>query len=59
MTTHPPAPARQAAYRAALLLVERIDKNLAYRRWYRTRAGERLTTLEQVVRAILNDTLAI
>lgn len=50
---------REAAYLVALDRVERIDDDLTLDiRHYRNRAGELLTTLDQVVNAILTDDLA-
>lgn len=49
---------REAAYQAALKLVARIDEELRQGiRHYRNRAGELLTTLDEVVRAILGNDL--
>lgn len=49
---------RRASYAASLLLVADIDADLASgRRHYRNRAGGLLTSLDQVVRAILADDL--
>lgn len=49
---------REATYQAALKLVARIDDDLRRGiRHYRNRAGELLRTLDEVVRAILNDDL--
>jgi hypothetical protein len=49
-----------AAYYAALRLVDRIDEDLTKGiRHYRNRAGELLTTLDQVVNAILTDDLQV
>ncbi len=46
------------SYYAALKLVARIDDDLAKgTRHYRTKAGVLLTTLDEVVRAILSDDL--
>ena len=53
-----PEPEREAAYQAALKLVARVDEDLRRGiRHYRNRAGELLRTLDEVVRAILNDEL--
>ncbi len=56
-----PTPAeREAAYYAALELVAVIDENLRQGvRHYRNTAGELLTTLDEVVCAILNDDLLL
>lgn len=49
---------REATYQAALKLVARIDDDLTKGiRHYRNRAGVLLTTLDEVVRAILEDDL--
>ena len=52
---------RELIYLAALVLVERIDYSLSYttggRVHYRTKSGQLLRTLDQVVRAILADDL--
>lgn len=51
---------REAAYQAALTLVRQIDRHLVKKtRHYRTKAGRLLTTLDQVVRAILADDLQL
>jgi hypothetical protein len=51
---------QEAAYQAALELVARIDEDLARGiRHYRTKAGILLTTLDEVIRAILEDNLLI
>lgn len=51
---------REVAYQAALKLVARIDEDLTRGiRHYRTRAGELLTTLDEVVRAILGNDLLL
>jgi hypothetical protein len=51
---------RETAYRAALALVSRIDRDLTRSTGhYRNRAGALLTTLDEVVRAILTDNLLI
>lgn len=47
----------EAAFQAALQLVERIEAQLAYGRPYRDRAGQVLADLGDVVRAILEDNL--
>jgi hypothetical protein len=49
---------QEATYRAALELVARIDEDLTRGvRHYRTKAGLLLTTLDEVVRAILDNNL--
>jgi hypothetical protein len=49
---------QEATYNAALELVARIDEDLTRGvRHYRTKAGVLLTTLDEVVRAILDDNL--
>lgn len=49
---------QEAAYYAAMELVTRIDQDLSRGvRHYRTKAGQLLNTLDEVVRAILNDDL--
>lgn len=51
---------REATYNAALELVARIDEDLTRGiRHYRTKAGRLLTTLDEVVRAILEDNLLL
>jgi hypothetical protein len=51
---------REATYHAALKLVARIDDDLTRgTRHYRTKAGMLLTTLDEVVRAILTDDLLL
>jgi hypothetical protein len=51
---------QEAAYHAALELVARIDEDLTRGiRHYRTKAGILLTTLDEVIRAILEDNLLI
>jgi hypothetical protein len=51
---------QEAAYHAALELVARIDEDLVRGiRHYRTQAGLLLTTLDEVVRAILEDNLLL
>ena len=51
---------RDATYHAALKLVERIDEDLTKGiRHYRNTAGELLTTLDQVINAILTDDLLL
>ncbi|RME70882.1 MAG: hypothetical protein D6784_15925 [Chloroflexi bacterium] len=51
---------REAAYYAALELVAQIDEALTRgTRHYRNKAGELLTTLDQVVHAILNNDLLL
>ena len=54
-------PTDQAArYQAALDLVALIDENLSTgRQHYRTKSGQLLRTLDEVVRAILADNLVI
>lgn len=56
---HLPVPGQKdATYKTALELVARIDENLTTdRRHYWTRAGELLTSLDQVVSAILDNEL--
>ncbi|MFQ5436199.1 MAG: hypothetical protein ACE5FD_15105 [Anaerolineae bacterium] len=56
-----PRPDNQAErYEAALQLVDQIDRHLtAGTRHYRTRSGELLRTLDQVVNAILDDNLLL
>ncbi len=55
-----PASEGDAAYYAALKLVDRIDEDLTKGiRHYRNKAGELLTTLDQVVNAILEDNLLV
>ena len=56
-----PTPAeREATYQAALKLVARIDEDLTRGiRHYRNRAGLLLTTLDEVVRAILDNELLL
>lgn len=47
-------------YSYSLEIVEKIDRNLeSGRQHYRNRAGDLLTTLDQVISAIINDDLAI
>lgn len=54
----PAANEQEAAYQAALKLVARIDEDLRRGvRHYRNRAGELLTTLDEVVRAVLRNEL--
>lgn len=49
---------QEATYRAALELVARIDEDLTRGvRHYRTKAGLLLTTLDETIRAILDDKL--
>ncbi|HMQ50513.1 MAG TPA: hypothetical protein PKE64_14620 [Anaerolineae bacterium] len=49
---------REAAYYAALELVTRIDEELSRGiRHYRSRSGVLLTTLDEVINAILQDNL--
>lgn len=51
---------RNATYKSACLLAHQIEYNLdSERHHYRNRAGHLLTTLDEVVSAILNDDLAI
>ena len=51
---------QEATYYAALELVERIDEDLTRGvRHYRDKAGILLTTLDEVVRAIIDDNLLI
>ena len=51
---------REAAYQASLALVARIDDDLRRGvRHYRDRAGGLLTTLDEVMRAILSDDLLV
>lgn len=51
---------QEATYRAALELVARIDEDLTRGvRHYRTKAGLLLTTLDEVIRAILDNNLLI
>lgn len=50
----------EESYVTALKLVEQIDRGLRLGlKHYRTRAGELLTTLDEVVRAILDDNLLL
>jgi hypothetical protein len=56
----PSASEREATYHAALKLVAQIDEDLTRGiRHYRNKAGTLLTTLDEVVRAILADDLQI
>ncbi len=56
----PTAAEREATYQAALKLVARIDEDLTRGiRHYRTKAGLLLTTLDEVVRAILDNDLLL
>lgn len=56
--TAAPVSEREATYQAALKLVARIDEDLTKGiRHYRNTAGVLLTTLDEVVRAILDDDL--
>lgn len=56
----PSATEREAAYTAALKLVARIDEDLTRGvRHYRNKAGILLTTLDEVVRAILDNDLLL
>ena len=51
---------RDASYYAALKLVARIDEDLTRGvRHYRNKSGELLTTLDEVVRAILDNDLMV
>jgi hypothetical protein len=51
---------QQARYMAALELVRAIDENLTTgRQHYRTKSGQLLRTLDEVVRAILADNLLV
>jgi hypothetical protein len=51
---------KEASYNAALTLVAQIDEDLTRgTRHYRTKNGELLTTLDQVVNAILADNLLL
>jgi hypothetical protein len=51
---------REATYQAALKLVARIDEDLTRGiRHYRNKAGSLLTTLDEVIRAILDDDLLV
>lgn len=51
---------REATYQAALELLATIDADLTRGvRHYRTKAGELLTTLDEVVRAILGNDLLL
>lgn len=49
----------EAAYQAALKLVDRIDYNLRRGIHYRTSDGALLTTLDEVIRAILTNDLRL
>jgi hypothetical protein len=56
----PTAAEREATYQAALKLVARIDEDLTRGiRHYRNKAGVLLTTLDEVVRAILDNDLLL
>ncbi len=56
----PSAAEREATYNAALKLVAKIDEDLTRGiRHYRTKTGVLLTTLDEVVRAILDDDLML
>jgi hypothetical protein len=56
----PTAAEREATYQAALKLVARIDEDLTRGiRHYRNKAGVLLTTLDEVVRAILDNDLLV
>ena len=51
---------QETRYLAALALVQIIDENLTTgRQHYRTRSGQLLRTLDEVIRAILADNLLI
>jgi hypothetical protein len=51
---------QDAAYYAAVELVARIDEELTRGvRHYRTKAGQLLTTLDEVINAILSDNLLV
>jgi len=51
---------REAAYQAALKLVARIDEDLTRGiRHYRNKAGVLLTTMDEVIRAILDNDLLL
>lgn len=51
---------REAVYMAALHLVQRVDEDLRRGvRHYRDRAGQLLTSLDEVVRAMLEDDLML
>jgi hypothetical protein len=51
---------REATYNAALKLVAQIDEDLTKGiRHYRTKNGQLLTTLDQVINAILEDNLLL
>ena len=51
---------KEATYNAALKLVAQIDEDLAKGiRHYRTKSGQLLTTLDQVINAILEDNLLL
>lgn len=53
-------PTEDAAYRAALELVARIDEDLTRGvRHYRTKAGVLLTTLDETTRAIIDNDLML
>jgi len=53
-----PVDEREATYQAALKLVARIDEDLTKGiRHYRTKGGKLLTTLDEVVHAILDNDL--
>jgi hypothetical protein len=56
----PTAAGRESTYYAALELVAHIDETLSRgTRHYRNRAGELLTTLDEVVHAILDNDLQL
>jgi hypothetical protein len=60
LVVSPTASDREATYQAALKLVARIDEDLTRGiRHYRSKAGLLLTTLDEVIRAILNDDLLL
>ncbi|MFQ5612401.1 MAG: hypothetical protein ACE5H9_09735 [Anaerolineae bacterium] len=51
---------KEAAYRAALELIQHIDHNLTHGlRHYRTKAGRLLLHLDEVIEAILRDDLLL
>ena len=60
LVVSPPIAEGDAAYYAALKLVDRIDEDLTTgMRHYRNKAGRLLTTLDEVVHAILADDLLL
>ena len=60
LVVSPPISEKESTYYAALKLVARIDDDLTKGiRHYRNQAGELLTTLDQVVHAILTDDLLL